>query len=386
MIKKALISILFTTLAITLAAQSFSPEILAATDDAKGLLCRYQRKNILFAAGTPEEMGTAHGTLLAREVKQVYERILLVAAGYLVNRNDWFFTRIEEVMKRNAPYLSRRYLDECNALAQAAGMPGGAVREINFFPEMFHCSGVAVRGKASGGVVVHARVLDYMRDIRLQKSALLIVYMPDRGNAWVSVSYAGFVGTVTAMNEHGLAMGEMGGAGYGKWDGLPMAFMIRRVMEECSTVAEALELMRSVPLTCDYYYVLSDRNGDMAAVTAIAGQPLGVTGPGEQHPELPLVPEDTVFISGGERAKVLGKRLQENFGSIDARKMIEIIKRPVAMKSNLHNAVFLPQSGDLYFADAGAKTPACDEPYVRVNLREMIDFYRTRTRTAGPLH
>lgn len=379
MMKKALISILFTALAITLAAQSFTPEILAAADNGKGLLCRYQRKNILFVAGSPEEMGTAHGTLLAREVKQVYERILLVAAGYLVNRNDWFFTRIDEVMKRNAPYLSRRYLDECNALALAAGMPGRAVREINFFPEMFHCSGVAVRGKASGGEVVHARVLDYMRDIRLQKSALLIVYMPDRGNAWAGVSYAGFVGTVTAMNERGLAMGEMGGAGYGKWDGLPMAFMMRRVMEECSTVAEALELMRSVPLTCDYYYVLSDRNGDMAAVVAIAGQPLRTTGPGEQHPELPPVPEDTVFISGGERAGVLSKRLHENFGRIDARKMIEIIKRPVAMKSNLHNAVFLPQSGDLYFADAGADTPACDEPYVKVNLREMIDFYRARS-------
>lgn len=384
MMKKALISMLFTTLAITLAAQSFTPEILAAAADGKGLLCRYQRKNILFVAGSPEDMGTAHGTLLAREVKQVYERILLVAAGYLVNRNDWFFTRMDEVMKRNAPYLSRRYLDECNALAQAAGMPGRAVREINFFPEMFHCSGVAVRGKASGGEVVHARVLDYMRDIRLQKSALLIVYMPDRGNAWASVSYAGFVGTVTAMNERGLAMGEMGGAGYGKWDGLPMAFMMRRVMEECSTVAEALELMRSVPLTCDYYYVLSDRNGDMAAVVAIAGQPLRTTGPGEQHPELPPVPEDTVFISGGERAGVLSKRLHENFGRIDARKMIEIIKRPVAMKSNLHNAVFLPQSGDLYFADAGTETPACDEPYVRVNLGEMIDFYKARA--AGPLH
>ncbi len=379
--KILLIVIQVFVLALTAAAQSFTPDILGRTDDGKGLLCRYQRKSILFVAGTPAEMGAAHGKLLRREVNQIYERIMLVAAGYLVNKDDWFFTRIEEVMKRNAPYTPQRYLDECDALAKAAGMPERAIREINFFPEMFHCSGVAVRGKASAnGEVVHARVLDYMRDIRLQNFAQLIVYMPDKGNNWVSVSYAGFVGTVTAMNGQGLAMGEMGGSGYGKWDGLSMAFMMRRVMEECSTVKEALKLMQEVPLTCDYYYVLSDKTGDMAAISAIAGKPMVISGPGEQQDKLPPVPEDTVYISGGKRAEHLGRLLQENFGKIDAQKMIEIIKRPVAMNSNLHNAVFLPQSGTLYFADAGRKTLACDEPYVKVNLQEMIAFYKANSQ------
>ncbi len=30
----------------------------------------------------------------------------------------------------------------------------------------------------------------------------------------------------------------------------------------------------------------------------------------------------------------------------------------------------------MWFADAGRTTPACNEPYARVNLRELIDFYR----------
>ncbi len=385
MIRKTIAFLIFATLSAVAAAQPFTPETFKRADNGKGLLCRYQGKDILLVAGTPEEMGLAHGSLLRPKVKEVHDRILLVAAGYLINKNDWFFTRIQEVMKRNAPYLPKQYLAECDAIARGAGLPERAVREINFFPEMFHCSGIAVRGKASGGEVVHARVLDYMRDIRLQDAAVLIVYMPDRGNDWVSVSYAGLAGTVTAMNEHGLAMGEMGGSGYGKWDGLPMTFMMRRVMEECSTVAEALELMKSVPLTCDYYYVLSDRNGDMAGVSAIAGKPLVALKPGEQDPKLPPVPEDTVYISGGSRAKILSERLRENFGHIDAQKMIEIIKRPVAMKSNLHNAVFLPKSGDLYFADAGRKTPACDEPYVKVNLGEMIKFFKANAASSPPL-
>ena len=215
-----------------------------------------------------------------------------------------------------------------------------------------------------------------MSDVNLQNYAAVMVFMPEKYNNWVSVSYAGFVGTVTAMNEKGLAMGEMGGRGEGKWDGLPMSFMMRRVMEECASVDEAVALMKKTPLTCDYYYVLSDKNKNMCSVVAISGSPLVILKPGEQHKLLPPVPENCVYLSGGSRAKLLGKRLRENFGKIDAKKMIEIIKRPVAMKSNLHNAVFLPESLTFYFADAGRKTQACFMPYYKLNLKDLIEFYQ----------
>ncbi len=100
-----------------------------------------------------------------------------------------------------------------------------------------------------------------------------------------------------------------------------------------------------------------------------------VLGPGQQHPQLPLVPEDTVLISGDDRAKLLSRRIVENYGRIDVPKLIEIIKRPVAMQSNLHDAVFAPETLEMWFADAGRSTPACDEPYARVNLRELMEFY-----------
>ena len=87
------------------------------------------------------------------------------------------------------------------------------------------------------------------------------------------------------------------------------------------------------------------------------------------------VPEDTVLFSGGDLARVLSQRLHEQFGKITPEAMIEIIKRPVAMKSNLHNAVFMPETLDMWFADAGKKTPACDEPYTRVNRKVILDFY-----------
>ena len=56
------------------------------------------------------------------------------------------------------------------------------------------------------------------------------------------------------------------------------------------------------------------------------------------------------------------------------------IKRPVAMRSNLHNAVFMPETLEMWFADAGKKTPACDEPYTKVNLKALLDFYAAQKK------
>jgi hypothetical protein len=97
--------------------------------------------------------------------------------------------------------------------------------------------------------------------------------------------------------------------------------------------------------------------------------------PGQQHPRLPRVPADTVLVSGPGRAEVLSERLQKHYGKIDVAALIEVIKRPVAMNSNLHDAIFSPETLDLWVADAGRHTPAVDEPYAHFNLAELLRFY-----------
>ena len=86
----------------------------------------------------------------------------------------------------------------------------------------------------------HGRVLDYLRGVGLEKNAVVIVHRPRLRVAWVNISYAGFIGTVTAMNEKGISVGEMGGRGWGDWDGKPMAELLREVMEKAATLDEAV--------------------------------------------------------------------------------------------------------------------------------------------------
>ncbi len=362
----------------TSVALAASPPIqIVGRDPAgHGLLLSTQRKVVLIVSGTPEQMGAAHGTLLKERAQKLVDRVLYMVGGAeSIHSGTWFLDRMEEIQRRTLPHIPPRFLAECDALSKAAGVSQRDGRYANLFPERFHCSGVAVRGKATkDGSVVHARVLDYMRDINLQGSACVQVFLPEGYNKWMSLGYAGFLGTVTAMNEKGLAIGEMGGRGEGDWDGVPMSLLLRDVMERAGTVEEGLDILRKAPRTCEYFYVLSDKSRAMAGVHADARQ-ITILRPGEQHPLLPHVPEDTVLMSAGDRAKKLSERIQEQYGRIDAGAMIEIIKRPVAMNSNLHNAVFAPETLDMWFADAGKHTPACDEPYAHCNLRDLIRLY-----------
>jgi len=358
-------------------AQSPEEITLLARDPAgHGLLCKSQGKTILMVAGTPEQMGTAHGNLLKEPTRKLTERVLYFVGGVdSLDSGVWALDRMAEIQRRTLPHTPKRFLVECDALSKAAGISQRDGRFANLFPERFHCTGVAVRGKASqDGRILHARVLDYMRDINLQRWATVTVFMPEGRNAWVTLGYAGFVGTVTAMNEKGLAVGEMGGRGEGDWDGMPMTFLLRDVMERASTVEEALEILRKTPRTCEYYYVFSDKTRNMAGVHCDPRQ-MTVLRPGQQHPQLPLVPEDTVMVSGPDRAKVLSDRLQAHYGKIDVPTLIEIIKRPVAMESNLHDAIFAAETLEMWFADAGKHTVACDERYAHFNLTQLIEFY-----------
>ena len=288
----------------------------------------------------------------------------------------WWFDRMSEIEPPHgavhAPAVSCRVRRD----GTPAGISTRDARAANLFPERFHCSGVALRGKAtSDGRVLHARVLDYMTEIGLQNHACVTVFMPESRNAWISAGYAGFLGTVTAMNERGLAIGEMGGRGEGQWDGVPMSFLLRDVMERAATVQEALAILRQSPRTCEYYYVISDKSRDMVGVYCTPKE-VTVLRPGEQNPRLPKVPEDVVLMSGGHRAEVLSERIEQSYGRIDAEKLTQIIKRPVAMTSNLHDVIFSPETLEFWIADAGNKTQACDEPYARFKLGELLEFFR----------
>jgi dienelactone hydrolase len=226
-----------------------------------------------------------------------------------------------------------------------------------------------VFGKATtDGTLYHGRILDYMTAIGLQHAAGLFFVRPADGHDFVHVGYAGFVGAVTGMNRAGISLGEMGGRGRYLWDGVPMASLMRVALEECDSLDEVKDLWRRSPRTCEYYYVFADAKGPRAVGVKATPELLEFLEPGHDHAQLGKGIEDVVFMSGGSRLEHLRTRIRERYGRIDRTAALRLMDRPVAMKSNLHSALMLPETLQILVSHAGDGRPAAERPYVRFDL------------------
>jgi hypothetical protein len=342
--------------------------------EGKGRLEMIDGTRVLFLQGTPEEMGRQHGVLLKREIRHmVYHIVYGVGVGSSFEKGRWFFGEIEQAQARLNPFIDPKYLEEMDAIALASGRPKEEIRLANFFPELFHCSGFAVYGDATkDGTLYHGRILDYLKGVGLEQNAVVIVNQPEGANAWVNISYAGFTGSVTAMNEKKVAIGEMGGRGEGNWDGKPMAQLVREVMEKANTLDEAVDIMRKGPRTCEYYYVISDGKSKKAVGIAATPDKFETVWAGEVHPQLPHAVKDAVLMSAGSRYEKLVERVKEGYGRLDADGARDLMKRPVAMKSNIHSVLFAPETLDFWVANADSENPASHTRYTRYNLADLL--------------
>jgi len=356
----------------TLGAAEGVRKVLAT--EGAGRLEQRDGTRVLFLRGTPEDMGRQQGVLMNKEVHHLVDRILYgVGVGSSFEKGRWFFGEIEDAQKRLSPFINERYLREMDAMAQAAGLHPQEARLANVFPELFHCSGFAVFGSAtSDGQMYHGRILDYLKGMGLEQNAVVTIVQPDKGNAWVNCGYAGFVGSVTAMNEKHLAIGEMGGGGEGKWDGKPMAQLLREVMENCDTIEQAVEVFKKGPRTCEYYYVISDAKSMKVCGLACTPEKCEVIWDGEAHPRLPHAIKDTVLMSAGDRYEELARRVQTQHGKLTADSARELMTRPVCMNSNIQSVLFAPMTLDFWVANADSQNVASHTRYTKYNLGELI--------------
>ncbi len=339
-----------------------------------GYLERVGTQLVLHLKGTPEEMGKQHGTLLRTHIRQNVATIekagMTMFGGSGVAGRLAIYTVWEQQLK----YMPKRYVTEMESLAKAAGIEFEQIRDANTVPEFFHCSGFALFGSATtDGELLHGRILDYGVELGLQDHAVVIIAQPTGQIPFVNVTYAGFVGSVTGMNLKGIGFGEMGGNGQGKWDGTPMSFLMRRGMEECSTLQSARDLFQNTKRTCEYYYVLSDANIPSALGVSATPESIEFVGPNEAKGPLTEAVKDAVLLSAGDRYKLLVERVRAKLGQITPETCLEIMKRPVAMKSCLHTVLMAPKSQQLWVAHATTTgDPASEQPYTYLNIRELM--------------
>ena len=337
---------------------------------------------VLHLKGTPYEMGYQHGVLLKEECRELLhhltqEKAKDVSLEFMGMRLSPVQI-IQMIFALQRPYIPPRYVEELEGLAAGAGVPVQQAFVANSIPELFHCSGFALRSDLTeSGSLLHGRVLDYGVDWRLQEFAVLMIAEPEGKIPFVNITYSGFIGSVGGMNSEQVSIGEMGGRGAGKWAGTPMAFLVRRVLEEANSLDEAIAIFRDSRRTCEYYYVIADAEADDAVGLDGSADRFQVIGMGKSHPRLPTPVPGTVLLSAGSRyghlCRLVGdvKDSKEKFSFERARRLMDA---PVAMKSNLHNVLFAPGLGRLWVANAGPDgEPAWKQKYYHFDFNDLLE-------------
>ena len=289
-----------------------------------GFLEEVDGYRVLHVKGEPYEMGYQQGALLRDDIRENVRFLFDVKAKELkVELGGLKLLDPKRVIKGIAAgqrkFVPERFFDEMRGIADGAGLDVQDVIIANFIPELFHCSGFALSGSATkDGTLYHGRILDYGCDWRLQDHAILTVAEPRNKIPFVNVTYAGFVGSVTGMNAERVSIGEMGGRGMGHWEGVPMAFLVRMVLEEADTLDRGIAIFRDNPRTCEYYFVIADGKTGKAVGMEACWNVFGVVGMGESHPRLPHAIKDAVVLSAGDRYEELVKRVEKGLGGFDA--------------------------------------------------------------------
>jgi hypothetical protein len=216
-------------------------------------------------SGSPEEIGRQHAELLAESSKAAIGYPKRFAARFGLEKLWPLAMQAGRSMMLNAP---KRHQQELAAIAAQAKLNDGDLAVANTLLELRRvgCSTLIVEPQrsATGGPLL-GRNFDFPTLGELHRYSIVMVYRPEGRRAFVAVGFPGMVGLISGMNDAGLTLVtldvEQSADGSRQFDptGTPLACVFRRILEECATVDEAEELLRSEKRTTWMNLAVCDR-------------------------------------------------------------------------------------------------------------------------------
>jgi isopenicillin-N N-acyltransferase like protein len=169
------------------------------------------RYPVVVVRGTPYEMGVQLGRMMGGEM-----RVFLPAAMQGITAElEVSLETLHEVWARSAAFADDRVEQELAGLADGSGVPLELLQAVHAVPLLmpYSCSSIAAWGDATeDGHLYQTRNLDWSLAVKAHEFPVIVVYLPDRGNAHVVPTFAGMIGAHTGLNGRGIALAEMGDA------------------------------------------------------------------------------------------------------------------------------------------------------------------------------
>jgi len=386
----------------------------------KGYVEEIDGTTVLHLKGSPYEMGYQRGVLVRDKVLLTLARFdgLLEAAKREMGLPKFAANLILDITwALCSPYIPDRYKRELEGLADGSGVDLKVLRRGHVVSVITErgCSCFAVWGKATAdGKLYHGRNFDWITSAGLEDTAILALYEPEGGlHSFACAGYAGQIGVLSGMNMEGIAIGQIGAINRDKrLSGLPLEFVIRRVLEECSDLEQVDHLMQHVQHTVGFNYVVADGDARNARAYETTANHLAIFGPNDpkETAEYAIRIEDCVIRSDeamdptirslqdcanapglpygsnsyDHRYKGIATRVQENYGQITSGIALDILRATAMEGLNLHSVLCNVTDREMWVAHAKNGQDAARQTYVHYDLKTLFRRPEERRITTPP--
>ena len=147
-----------------------------------------------------------------------------------------------------------------------------AIHELShrfaFDNPLFACSLIGVSSRRGlDGHTLLARNFDFEGGDAFDQHKIVLAIRPETGFGFVAVTWSGMAGVVSGINEKGLAIVINAGASADyRRVGTPTTLLVRRALEQASTIDEAATVLTSAPPFITDILGLADRSGRVAVL------------------------------------------------------------------------------------------------------------------------
>ena len=354
---------------------------------------------VLYAQGTPYEVGFQHGRLLRDEVRANVGNVLNLAEVLIAKSNKpEVKDKIRNGAKTLAQHIPEHFKEEMKGLADGAGITFESVQFLQCIGDIVEhgCSNYVLSENATDNKeMLQVRILDFPLDLEVQRNPLILVVNPDKGNPYTTIGWAGFIGTVTGLNKEKIALGEMRGdnavKAYRKQnnigekketlEGMLMPFLLRDILQFDTNLEQVTERLKNTQRTNCYVYVISDGKTQDAKAYITDKELFEEYNEQDFLKALSAVEPETEFanmggtVFGGHNNGLINNKIKENYGRINEELLKQDFNPALAMKDNLQISIYNLTNMTIQVANAEGKQKACERNYVFLDLKEAFDWF-----------
>lgn len=198
------------------------------------------------------EMGLKYGTLLKKKVNFVLPK--------LSSEKIEFGLKSYKELQNFYPEVVDEITGFAEGIKDTPENLGAFLCSIALFETSGQCSVFAFKNTNS---VIIGRNYDYLFALKKFTESSLIA--PKDKFAYISQSDV-FIGRSDGINEKGLSIAMSFVNGTKIQPGIGFHFIVRKVLEDCSSTVDAIALIRQAKVSASYNFLIADQSGDIAVV------------------------------------------------------------------------------------------------------------------------